>query len=96
MINIKLLPTYPYILQQTSNKNIQTYHIEAAILIKHKVLITNLQGNVQQLQGRIDNQILRVKGFLLHFDVFFDVLLNQPIAAWNLFALYITKKAKCC
>ena len=75
---------------------IQTYHVEAAILIKHKVLITNLQGNVQQLQGRIDNQILRVKGFLLHFDVFFDVLLNQPIAAWNLFALYITKKAKCC
>ena len=44
---------YPYIIQQTGNENIQTYQLEA-ILIYHQVLITNLQGNVQQLGGRIN------------------------------------------
>ena len=33
-------------MQQTGNKNIWTYQVEAVILIKHQVLITNLQGNV--------------------------------------------------
>ena len=37
---------YPFIIQQTGNENIQTYQVEAAILIWHQVLITNLQGNV--------------------------------------------------
>ena len=36
----------PYIIQQTSNENVQSYQVEAAILIKHQVLITNLKGNV--------------------------------------------------
>ena len=37
---------YSYIIQQKGNENIQTYQIEAAILIKHQVFTTNLQGNV--------------------------------------------------
>ena len=36
----------PYIIQQTGNENVQSYQVEAAILIEHQVLITNLQGNV--------------------------------------------------
>ena len=32
------------------------------ILILHQILKTNLQGYVKQLEGRINNQILRVKG----------------------------------
>ena len=31
--------------------------------------MTNLQGNVQQLQGRINNQILGVKGLRLFFEI---------------------------
>ena len=61
---MKLLPRYPYIIQQTGYENIQTHQLEAAILIQHQVLITNLQGSVQQLQGRINNQILGVKGLI--------------------------------
>ena len=26
--------------------------------------------------------------FLLHFDIFCDLLLNRPTATWNLFVLY--------
>ena len=33
------------------------------VLIRQQILITNLQGNVLQLVGRITNQILGVKGF---------------------------------
>ena len=33
MINVKLLPTNPYIIQETGDENIQTYQVEAAILI---------------------------------------------------------------
>ena len=42
----------------------QTYQVEAAILIQHQVLITNLQGSVQQLEERINNQILGEKGLI--------------------------------
>ena len=31
-------------------------------MIEHQILITNLQGNVQQLGGRINSQILGVRG----------------------------------
>ena len=31
--------------------------------------MTNLQGNVQQLQGRINNQILGVKGLRLFYEI---------------------------
>ena len=37
------------------------------ILILHQILKTNLQGYVKQLEGRINNQILRVKG-LIQYD----------------------------
>ena len=33
VINVKLLPTNPYIIQETGDENIQTYQVEAAILI---------------------------------------------------------------
>ena len=48
--------------QQTGNENIETYQVETAILIQHQVLITNLQANVNQLEGRINCQILGFKG----------------------------------
>ena len=33
-------------------------------LIYHQILITNLQGNVLKLEGRINNEILGVKGLI--------------------------------
>ena len=36
--------------------------VEVFILFKHQILATNLLGNVQQLEGRINIQILGVKG----------------------------------
>ena len=54
-------PWYSYITQQTGNENIQTYHLELVILISCQILMTKLQGNVKQEEGRINNQILGVK-----------------------------------
>ena len=42
-------------MQQTGNENTQTYQVEVVILIYHQILVTYLQGNVQQLEGRINN-----------------------------------------
>ena len=50
-----------YIIQQTDDENIHTYQVEVVILIEQKTVITNLQGNVEQLEGRNNNQILGVK-----------------------------------
>ena len=50
-----------YIIQQTGNENIHTYQVEVMILIQPQILVTNLQGNVWQLVGRINNPILGVK-----------------------------------
>ena len=33
-------------------------------LIYHQILTTNLQGNVLKLEGRINNEILGVKGLI--------------------------------
>ena len=33
-------------MEQTGNKNTQTFRVEVIILIYHKILITNLQGNL--------------------------------------------------
>ena len=55
-----------YITQQTGNKSTQTHQVEVVILIKHQILIINLWGNVWQLEGRINNQILGVKGLYKH------------------------------
>ena len=35
-----------YIFQQTCYENVQTYYVEFVALILHKILITNLQGDV--------------------------------------------------
>lgn len=32
-------------------------------MIYHQIIVTSLQGNVKQLDGRINNQIMGVKGF---------------------------------
>ena len=50
-----------YIIQKTDDENIHTYQVEVVILIEQKTVITNLQGNVEQLEGRNNNQILGVK-----------------------------------
>ena len=50
-----------YIIQRTGNENIHTYQVEVMILIQPQILVTNLQGNVWQLVGRINNPILGVK-----------------------------------
>ena len=62
MINVNPLPKYPCIIQQTDIENTQTYQVEAAILIYHQALITNLQENAQPIEGIINNHILGVKG----------------------------------
>ena len=41
------------------NENTKIYQV---VIIYHQILITNLQGNMSQLEGRINNQILGVKG----------------------------------
>ena len=56
-----------HIIQQIGYENTQTYQVEVVVLIYHLILVTHLQGNVQQLEGRINNQTLGVKrlnGFL--------------------------------
>ena len=58
---MKLLLLMFYIIQQTDDENIHTYQVEVVILIEQKTVITNLQGNVEQLEGRNNNQILGVK-----------------------------------
>ena len=32
-------------------------------MVYHQIIVTSLQGNVKQLDGRINNQIMGVKGF---------------------------------
>ena len=53
---------YPCTIQQTGNENTQMHQVEVVILIQLQILVTNLQGNVSQQEGRINNQILGVKG----------------------------------
>ena len=45
----------------TGNENTQTNQVEV-FLIQHQILITNLQEDVLQLEGRINNHILGLKG----------------------------------
>ena len=62
MTNCNFFLQCPYIIQQVGNDNIQTYKEGVVKLIFHQILKTNLQGAVWQLEGRINNQILGVKG----------------------------------
>ena len=56
---------YPHIILYTGNENIQTNRVEVVILIQHQILVINLQRDVLQLEGRINNQILGLKGLIL-------------------------------
>ena len=65
MTNCNFSLQCPYIIQQVDNENIQTYKERVVKLTFHQILKTNLQETVWQLEGRINNQILksqRVKG----------------------------------
>ena len=64
MSNLSL--QYPHTIHQTGDKDIQN-NVKVVILIQHQILaITgNLQGNVKQLEGIINNQVLGVKGLNL-------------------------------
>ena len=55
---------YPHIILYTGNENIQTNRVEIVILIQHQILVINLQVDVLQLEGRINNQILGLKGLI--------------------------------
>ena len=57
---------YLHTIHQTGDEDIQN-NVEVVILIQHQILaITgNLQGNVKQLEGIINNQVLGVKGLNL-------------------------------
>ena len=55
---------YPNIILYTGNENIQTNRVEVLILIQHQILVINLQRDVLQLEGRINNQILGLKGLI--------------------------------
>ena len=64
MCNLSL--QYPHTIHQTGDEDIQN-NVKVVILIQHQILaITgNLQGNVKQLEGIINNQVLGVKGLNL-------------------------------
>ena len=64
MCNLSL--QYQHTIHQTGDEDIQN-NVEVVILIHHQILaITgNLQGNVKQLEGIINNQVLGVKGLNL-------------------------------
>ena len=55
---------YPNIILYTGNENIQTNRVEVLIVIQHQILVINLQRDVLQLEGRINNQILGLKGLI--------------------------------
>ena len=58
---------YPNIILYTGNENTQTNRVEVVILIQHQILVINLHGDVLQLEGRINNQILGLKGLIMSF-----------------------------
>ena len=64
MCNLSL--QYPHTIHQTGDEDIQN-NVELVILIQHQILAitSNLQGNVKQLEGIINNQVLGVKGLNL-------------------------------
>ena len=55
---------YPHIILYKGNENIQTNRVEVVILIQHQILVINLQVDMLQLEGRINNQILGLKGLI--------------------------------
>ena len=53
------------IIKQIGDENRQMIQLEGVILIQHQILLSNLQGSVLQLGGRITSQILGVKEWYL-------------------------------
>ena len=45
-----------------SDENTQTFQVEVVILIKHQILITNLQGNVWQQREELTIRSWELKG----------------------------------
>ena len=70
LISYKIMPlrgdkhvTSPYNIHTLSNKQVmRILWVEVVILIPLQILLTNLLGNVYQLEGRICGHILGVKG----------------------------------
>ena len=70
LISYKIMPlrddkhvTSPYNIHTLSNKQVmRILWVEVVILIPLQILLTNLLGNVYQLEGRIYGHTLRVKG----------------------------------
>ena len=52
--------------QQTGKENTQTYQVELVIVIVNQIVVTNLKGNMQQQEGRVNHQILGVKALTVH------------------------------
>ena len=50
-------------------KILKLTQLEEVILIYHQILLNNLQGNELKLEGRIDPQILRIKGLNVESSV---------------------------
>ena len=61
VINMELLPIIFKHYPANRYWETPTYQVEV-VLIYQQILITDLQENVQQLEGRINNQMLGVKG----------------------------------
>lgn len=69
--------------------------VEVDILIYHQILGTNLQGNELKIEGRIDNQILGVKGSTANiYDVKTQVHLVLSILKSVLFSHSVTETDK--
>ena len=49
-------------------KHMQNYQVEVVILILNQSFVANLRGIVKQLEGRINNQILEIKGPNVNHD----------------------------
>ena len=70
LISYKIMPlrgdkhvNSPYNIHTLSNKQVmRILWVEVVILIPLQILLTNLLGNVYQLEGRICGHILGVKG----------------------------------
>lgn len=56
-----ILPIIFITVQQAGNENPQTYWVGVVILIKDQILVIHLQGNIKQLEEKIENQALRAK-----------------------------------
>ena len=81
---------YPNIIKQTGNENTQTYQVVVICLIKHQILVTNLQGNVVQLERRIYNHIFGVQELICYFAVGVFTFSTVGIHCCKIFRFHVT------